>query len=162
MGVLKSVLGNSGLRISSLTKVSLIPALHLLPPSTPFWPHGTDPFFPHAQTMSILSDLLYSLTRFLFKLSFAPFVTLQSNFSKTSSQEHSLSYSQHFSCPIPLLFTMPLVQLLLHVGTSRFIPSPLLLSTLFSAPHVLHSSFNASLLHPPSPRPQVFKTIHFI
>ena len=32
--------------------------LHLLPPSTPFWPYGTHPFFPHAQTISILSDPL--------------------------------------------------------------------------------------------------------
>ena len=37
-------------------------ALHLHPSSTPFWPYGTRPFFKHAQTISILSDLLYSLT----------------------------------------------------------------------------------------------------
>ena len=30
---------------SSLTSVSLVPALHLLPPSTPFWQYGTHPFF---------------------------------------------------------------------------------------------------------------------
>ena len=57
---------------SSLTSVSLVPDLHLLPPSTPFWPYGTHPFFPHAQTISILSDLLYSLTNFLLQLSYAP------------------------------------------------------------------------------------------
>ena len=28
--------------------VSLVPALHLLPPSTPFWPYGAHPFFRHA------------------------------------------------------------------------------------------------------------------
>ena len=46
------------------TSVSFVPALHLLPPSTPFWPYGTHPFFPHDQNISILSDLLYSLTPF--------------------------------------------------------------------------------------------------
>ena len=30
---------------SSPTSVSLVPALHLLPPSTPFWPYDTHPFF---------------------------------------------------------------------------------------------------------------------
>ena len=48
---------------SRLTSVSLVLAIHLLP-STPFWPYGTHPFFPHAQTISILSDLLYSLLLF--------------------------------------------------------------------------------------------------
>ena len=51
---------------SSLTSVSLVSAHHLLPPSTPFWPYGAHPFFPHTQTISILSDLFYSLTLFLF------------------------------------------------------------------------------------------------
>ena len=46
--------------------------LPLLRPSTPYWPYGTHPFFPHAQTISILSDLLYLLTLFLFQLSYAP------------------------------------------------------------------------------------------
>ena len=58
---------------SSITSVSLVPAFHLLPQSIPFWPYGTHPFFPHAQTISILSDLLYSLTPFIFPLSYAPF-----------------------------------------------------------------------------------------
>ena len=44
---------------SSLTSVYLVPVLHLLPPSTHFCPYGTHPFFPHAQTISILSDPLY-------------------------------------------------------------------------------------------------------
>ena len=52
---------------SSLTSVSLVPAFHLLPLPTPFWPYDTHPFFPHDQTISILSDLLYSLTPFLKK-----------------------------------------------------------------------------------------------
>ena len=70
--------------------------------------------------ISVLSDLLYSLTPFLFQLYYAPlhstlypFATLQPNFSNTSSQERSLSFSQHFSYPMPLLHRMPLVQLLL-------------------------------------------------
>ena len=55
---------------SSLTSISLVVAIHLLPPSTPFWPYATHTFFPHAQTISILSDLLYSFTPFLFQLSY--------------------------------------------------------------------------------------------
>ena len=47
---------------------SLVPALHLPPPSKPIWPYGTHPSFPHVQTVSILSDLLYSLTPSLFQL----------------------------------------------------------------------------------------------
>ena len=45
-----------------------------LPPSTPFWSNGTRPFFPHPQTISILSDPPYSLTPFLFQLSCARFI----------------------------------------------------------------------------------------
>ena len=52
---------------SSPTSVSLVPALHLLPPSIAFWQYGTHPYFPHAQTISILFVLLYSLTPFLFQ-----------------------------------------------------------------------------------------------
>ena len=56
---------------SSITTAFLVPVPHWLPPSTPFWSYGTHPFLPHAQTISILSDLLYSLTPFLFQLSYA-------------------------------------------------------------------------------------------
>ena len=42
---------------------------------------------------------------------------IQPNFSNTSSQEHSLSFSQHFSYLMPLLCT-PLVELLLRLDTS--------------------------------------------
>ena len=52
---------------STLTSVPLVLALHLPLPSTPFWLYGAHPFFPHAQTMSILTDLLHSLTPFLVK-----------------------------------------------------------------------------------------------
>ena len=62
----------SSRRPSSLTSVTLVPTLHLLPPSTPFRSYGTHPFYPHAHTISILTDLLYSLTPFLFQLSYAP------------------------------------------------------------------------------------------
>ena len=58
---------------SSLTSVSLVPVLHWLQPSTPFWPYELiHEFFPHAQTISILSNLLYSLTLFLIQVSYAP------------------------------------------------------------------------------------------
>ena len=57
---------------SSLTSAYLISVLHLLLPSTPFWSYGTHPFFPDAQTISIFSNALYSLTPFLFQLSDAP------------------------------------------------------------------------------------------
>ena len=57
---------------SCLTLDYLIPNLCLLPPPTPFWPFGTYPFFPHAQTISIRSDLLYLLTPSLFELSYTP------------------------------------------------------------------------------------------
>ena len=56
----------------SLTSVYLICTLQLLPPSTPFLLYGTHPFIPHAQTISIISDPLYSQTPFLFQLSYVP------------------------------------------------------------------------------------------
>ena len=131
---------------SSLTSVSLAPAFHLLPPSTPFWPYGTHIFFPHAQTISMLSDLLYSLTPFLFQLSYAPlhsqlypFVTPQPNFSNTSSQEHSLSFSRHFSYLMPLLHPTPLVQLLLHINTSWPLSPVLYCPAHFSALPMLYA-----------------------
>ena len=51
-------------------------------------------------------------------ISLYTFVTLQPNFSNTTSQEHSLSLSQHFSYPVSLRRTTPLVQLHLHKYTS--------------------------------------------
>ena len=53
---------------SNPTSVSLVPFPHWHRPPTPIWPYGTHPFFPHAQTIPTLSDLLYSLTLFLFRL----------------------------------------------------------------------------------------------
>ena len=37
-----------------------------------FWPYGTHPFFPQAQIILIFSDLLKSLTPFLFQLTYSP------------------------------------------------------------------------------------------
>ena len=56
---------------SSPTSVYLVPALYVHPPSTPFLPFGTHPFFPDANT-SQYSYLLYTITHFLFQLSYAP------------------------------------------------------------------------------------------
>ena len=69
-----------------------------------------------------------------------PFMTLQSNFSNTSYQEHSLSFSQQFSYAMPLLRTMPFLQLLLHVHFLAFIHNPLLVSILFRTPNVKYPS----------------------
>ena len=102
----------------------------------------------HMLKPSQYSDLLYSLTPFLFQISYAPlhtqlypFATLQPNFSNTSSQEHSLSFSQHFLYPMRLLRATPLVQLLLHIDT--FWPlSPILIAqdtfqcSPISGPHI--------------------------
>ena len=94
----------------------------------------------------ILFDLLYSLTPILLQLSYAPlysylypFMTLQPNFSNTSSQEHSLPFSQHFS--YPTLYNA--IGTIIHSCRQffAFIPNPLLLSTLFSTPHALYHSF---------------------
>ena len=85
---------------------------------------------------------------FLFQLSFAPlhsklysFVTLKPNFSNTSSQEPSLSISQHFSYPMHLLRTKQLV-LLIHINISWPL-SPILYCSahLSSLPtlYILHS-----------------------
>ena len=51
------------------TSVSLVPVLHWLRPSTPFWPYSTHLFFPHAQTISVLS---VSSTRLLHFYSSSP------------------------------------------------------------------------------------------
>ena len=57
---------------SILTTVYVVPVIYFLLPSTPFWPNSSHPFFPHNQTIWILSDPLYSLTPFLFQLSYKP------------------------------------------------------------------------------------------
>ena len=78
-------------------------------------------------------------------------MAIQPNFSNTSSQEHSLFFSQHFSYQC-LLRTMPLVQLLIRIDTSWPL-SPILncyahfstLPTLYTP----HSLCTTSLSHPP-------------
>ena len=149
-------------RPSSLTSVSLVPVIHWLRLSISFWPYGTHPFFPHAQTISILSDLLYSLTPFLFQLFymhlFIPNSTKLWHSNQTSqilnsSLDHSLSFSQHFSYPMPLLCTTPLVQLLLYKNASWLLAPILYCSEQFSALLKLytpHSLCTSSLSYPPS------------
>ena len=78
---------------------------HTRPPLTSaintFWPFGFHPLFPNDQTILILSDLLY-----------LPFYTsspthlfihnsTHSWHSNQISQKHSLSFSQHFTYPMP-------------------------------------------------------------
>ena len=66
------------------------------------------------------------------------------------SQEHSLSFSQHFSYPMFLLRITPLVQLLLHIDTSWPLSQIPYCSPHFSA---LYPSFilcNTFLSYPPS------------
>ena len=43
-----------------LTSVYLVLALHILPTSTPFWPYGTHPFLPNAQTVNTLLSTLFA------------------------------------------------------------------------------------------------------
>ena len=64
----------------SLTSVYLVPALQLLQPSTLFWPSGTHPFFPHAQTISVLFGLLYSQLPFYSR----PYMTSSLNWQNTN------------------------------------------------------------------------------
>ena len=74
----------------------------------------------HLNTLwSALLDNSLSIPALLRTSSFLTLsVTLQPSFSDTSSQEHSLSFSQYFSYPMPLLRTTPLVQLHLRIDTS--------------------------------------------
>ena len=108
---------------SSPTSVSLVAALNLLPQSSPFWPYGTHPFFPHAQTISIFSDLplLVNSLSIPALLHTSSFLTLSIRDTTTKLLKHIISrkytFSQHFSYPMPLLHTTPLVQLLLHRDT---------------------------------------------
>ena len=82
---------------SSLTSVSLVPALRLLPSTTPFWPYGTHPFFPHAQTISILSDLLYSQIPFLFSSPTQLFIILTLSIRDTPTKLLKHFFSRTFT-----------------------------------------------------------------
>ena len=64
------------------------------------------------------------------------------NFSNTSSQEHSLSFSQQFSYAVPLLHTTPLVQLFLHIE-SFWLLSPIL----YCSEHFQRSLSSIPLIH---------------
>ena len=153
---------------SSPTLVSLVPALCLLLPSTHFWPFYTHPFFPHAQTVSILSDLLYLLTL----LRTSSFLTLFICDTPTKYLKYFISRTFTFLLSALLI---PLASALYNVVCtitpsyryfSAFIPNPLWPSTVFSAPHALYPSFCVphpfNILHQLHLRPQVLKTIHFL
>ena len=77
-----------------------------------------------------------------------PFVILQPNFSNTSSQEHSLSFSQHFAYPMPQLRTTPLVRLLLHINTSWPFSPILYCLGHFSALSMLYTPHSFGVPHP--------------
>ena len=157
----------------SLTSVSLARVSHWLRALTPFWQYGTHLFFPHAQTISALSDLLYSLT---------PYSSYPTHLfiSNSIHRDTPTKLLKHF---ISRTFTFPLSALLIPhasapynaVGTITpsyghflaFIPNPLLLRTLFSAAQALYPTFilcTTSLTHPPSLplATRVLKIIHFL
>ena len=139
---------------SSLTSVSLVPSLNLLPPSKPFWPYGTHPFFhmPKPSQYSLICSTrklrFYSSSPTHRFIPNYPFVTLQPNVSNTSSPEHSLSFSQHFSYPMPLLRTTPLEQLLLHRDTTWPFFPVLYCSAHFSALPTLYTLNSFCAPHP--------------
>ena len=165
MGVLKSVLGNSGLRISSLTKVSLVPALHLLPPSTPFWPHGTDPFFStcpnHVNTLwsALLANSL-SIQALLRTIRDTPIKLLKDFISRTFTFLLSALLMPHPSALYNAVGTITpscrhfAIYPQSSIAQHTFQRSPR--STLLIQCIPFTSSITFHL------RPQVFKTIHFI
>ena len=83
---------------------SLPCSLHHHPSAAQGHLHTSYPTYSWATTYLISTGYLY------------PFVALQPNFLNTSCREHSLSFSLHFSYAMPLLHTMPLVQLFLYIG----------------------------------------------
>ena len=167
---------------SSLTSVSLLPAFHLLPPSTPFWPYGTHPFFSHAQTFSILSDLIYLLTPFNLipgLLRTFSFLTPSNRDTPTKLLKHFISRTFAFLLlalliytPMPLLCTTPLVQLLLHtcryfliglylkssIAQHTFQRSPLSTPIIQS----VSATTSAHVISHPDTRPTIYiKTLHW-
>ena len=100
---------------------------------------------------TLWSNLLVNPFRFQhfyvpFHSKFYTFGTRPANFSNTSSQERSLWFSHNFLYPIPLLRTMPLVQLLILKDTSRhfllcFSAHFLWLGTFIVAHHAWSPSF---------------------
>ena len=131
---------------SNLTLVYLVPDLRLLT-STPFWPYGTHLFFP-----CTCPNHLSTLWSAPFANSLSIPVLLPTSSTKLLKhfvQEHSLSFSQHFSYPTPLLRTS-LVQLLFHLDTSWPFP-PILYCSALSTIYTPHSfCVTTSLLSHPS------------
>ena len=93
-----------------------------------------------------------------------------SHFHQTA-QEHSLSFGQHLSYPMPLRRIMPLEQLFLNIDSvpvSYRHLSPLLLSTLFSSPHALYPLFTLCTTYPSHPPfvvacdPRYVRSVHHL
>ena len=130
---------------SRIISVSLVPALHLFLPSSPFRPYDTHPFIPQAQTISILSDLHYSLSPFPFQLShtylFIP-ISLSISDTPTKLLKHKHFISRTFTfLLLALSFSQYLASLsaflLSALSFSQHFPplSTFLLSALSSSQH---------------------------
>ena len=110
---------------SRLTLVYLVPAFHLLPPWIPFWPFSTQPFFLHAQTISILwSTLLTNSLSIPALLPTSSFLTLSICDTSTKFLKHFISRTFSF-----LLSTL---LILLPTFTLNFFLSHTLLNSLTS------------------------------
>ena len=142
---------------------------HQHPPSHTVLIHSLQMSKPSQYSLIHFIYQLFSFQLFLAPLDskLCPFITLPPNFSNTSSQEHSLSFFQHFSYHMPLLRKTPLVQLLLHtVDTSYHLPAILYCLVQFSVLPKLDDLLYSvnSVYHIPSTssicchlRPQVLK-----
>ena len=76
-----------------------------------FWIYGSNPFFPHAQTISILSNPLYSLTSFLFQFSYVPLIPNSIQTSQTLHLKNihfifSSHLTPHASAPYNAVLTI--------------------------------------------------------
>ena len=89
-----------------------------------------------------------SLTHLLIPYSIKSWHSNQAS-QNTSSREHSLSFTQHFSYPIPLIRTTALVQLLIHIDTSSHL-SIILYCSAVPTLYIPHSLCTISLSQPPS------------
>ena len=96
-----------------VTSVYPVPDLRLFPASTPFWPYGTHPFFPHSHQTS--------QTLHLKKIHFPSLSTSLTHASAPYNAVSTITHSyRHFLA---------------------FISNRLLLNKLFSAPQALYPSF---------------------
>ena len=131
---------------------------HTLPPLTSatntLLAIGYSSIFPHAQTISILFDPLYSLTSLVFQLSYAPFIpnSIHSRHSNQTSQTLRLK-NIHFPSisTLSTSHTPCLCSVQHHCYNYSFI------LTLLGHPHIHFTSSISCHL-----RPQVLKTIHFL